>query len=187
MSPRLAVAKGLECESHRSQRPGNSGNSPPPAPKGNRYHEQHGFHALKKAWSRLGNRMLDGRSTAAVALRKWRAEIIDDLGGPDNVSAQPETIIDLACRNRLILHRIDTWIFEQETLIYRSKKRLATLLPVVVQRQSLADSLATYMSMLGLERRRKIQTLNEILSQRDTDEEPAKDGYGNGQDTPGPA
>lgn len=151
-------------ESGQPKGSGNNGNKPPPTPKGNRYHEQHGFHALKKAWSKLGNRMLDGRSTAAVALRKWRAEIIEDLGGPDNMSAQKETIVDLACRNRLILHSVDTWIFEQETLIHKSKKRLACLLPVVIQRQALADSLAKYMGMLGLERRHKVKSLTEILS-----------------------
>jgi hypothetical protein len=34
--------------------------------------------------------MIDGRSPAAVALRKWRQEIIDRLGGLDNISAQKE-------------------------------------------------------------------------------------------------
>ena len=160
-------------ESGQPKQLGNNGNKPPPAPKGNRYHEQHGLHALKKAWSRLGNRMIDGRSPAAIALRKWRQEIVNDLGGPDNISAQTETIIDLACRSRLILHSVDTWIFEQESLIYRSKKRLATLLPVVIQRQALADSLAKYMSMLGLERRHKVKTLQEILNdEQDSDGKP---------------
>jgi hypothetical protein len=122
------------------------------------------FIALKKAWSKLGNRMIDGRSPAGVALRKWRQEIIEDLGEPDNMSAQKETIIDLACRSRLILHSGDTWIFEQESLVYRSKKRLATLLPVVIQRQALADSLSKYLAQLGLERRHKVKTLTEILN-----------------------
>ena len=117
--------------------------------------------------------MIDGRSPAAIALRKWRQEIVNDLGGPDNISAQTETIIDLACRSRLILHSVDTWIFEQESLIYRSKKRLATLLPVVVQRQALADSLAKYMSMLGLQRRHKVKSLQEILNdEQDSDGKP---------------
>jgi len=115
------------------KRPGRNGNVAPPAPRGNRYAEKHGLNVLKKAWSKLGNRMIDGRSPAAVALRKWRQEIIEDLGGPDNMSAQKEQIIDLACRSRLILHSVDTWIFGQESHVHRSKKRLATLLPVVIQ------------------------------------------------------
>src|SRR5262249_5462797 len=145
-------------------RPGNNGNMAPSAPAGNQYNQKHGLNALKKAWSQLGNRMIDGRSPAAVALRKWRQEIVDALGGPDDISPQKETIIDLACRSRLILHSVDTWIFEQQTLVHRSKKRLATLLPVVMQRQQLADSLAHYMKLLGLERRHKVKSLQEILA-----------------------
>jgi hypothetical protein len=38
--------------------------------------------------------MLDGRSAAAVAIRKWRAELIADLGGAGAVSAQQLAIID---------------------------------------------------------------------------------------------
>jgi uncharacterized protein YjcR len=34
------------------------------APKGNTNRRTHGLHSLKKAWSQLGNRMLDGRSPA---------------------------------------------------------------------------------------------------------------------------
>ena len=159
-----------------SKRPGNNGNVPPSPPEGNRYAQKHGINALKKAWSQFGNRMIDGRSPAAVALRKWRQEIIDDLGGPDNMSAQKETIIDLACRSRLILHSVDTWIFEQQTLVHRSKKRLATLLPVVMQRQQLADSLAHYMKMLGLDRRHKVKSLTEILAADTADDNGGGEG-----------
>lgn len=149
-------------ESNRAQRPSPiNGVSLSPAPKGNLYHEQHGLNTLKKHLSKLGNRAIDGRSKAAVALRKWRQEIIEDLGGLDTVSAQ-ETILDLACRTRLLLHSVDAWLFEQETLINKKKKMV---FPVVVQRQQLADGLAKYMSMLGLERRHKVKSLSEILSQ----------------------
>jgi hypothetical protein len=37
----------------------------------------------------------------------------------------------------------------------------------VLQRQQLADALAKYLNMLGLERRRKVKTLEEMLSQPD--------------------
>ena len=48
--------------------------------------------------------------------------------------------------------------------------RKKALLPVVIQRQQLADSLARYLIQLGLERRTKVQTLAEML------EEEAGDG-----------
>jgi hypothetical protein len=43
------------------------------APKGNGNRRTHGLYSLKRAWSQLGNRALDGRSPAAVAIRRWRA------------------------------------------------------------------------------------------------------------------
>jgi len=131
------------------------------APKGNGNARKHGLNSLKKAWSQLGNRALDGRSPAAVAIRKWRAELIADLGGIDAVSTQQLAIIDLAGKQKILLDSIDTWLFTQPSLI-NSRKR--SVIPVVQQRQTLADALAKYLSQLGLERRRKVKTLTEILN-----------------------
>jgi hypothetical protein len=95
------------------------------------------------------------------ALERWRQELIDDLGGDDNISAQQRAIIDLAVKNKLILDSIDRWIFQQPSLI---DKRKRALLPVVRERQSLANALAEYMDRLGLQRRHKVKSLQEILS-----------------------
>jgi hypothetical protein len=84
------------------------------------------------------------------AAERWRHEIIDDLGGRDNISAQQSAIIDLAVKNKLILDSIDRWIFRQPSLI---DKRKRALLPVVRERQSIANGLAEYMDRLGLERK----------------------------------
>jgi hypothetical protein len=59
-----------------------------------------------------------------------------------------------------MLDSIDAWILTQPTLI-NSRKR--SLIPVVLQRQTLADGLARYLSQLGLERRHKVKSLNELL------------------------
>ena len=61
-------------------------------------------------------------------------------------------LIDLACRARLFLNHIDAWLMEQESLI--NKKRRA-LLPVLKERQAIAQHLASLLSMLGLNRRQK--------------------------------
>src|SRR6516165_1444158 len=131
------------------------------APKGNSNARKHGLNSLKKAWSQLGNRALDGRSPAAIAIRRWRAELIADLGGADAISTQQLAIIDLAGKQKLLLDSIDTWLLSQPSLI-NARKRM--LLPVVQQRQALADGLAKYLAMLGLQRRHRVQTLTEILS-----------------------
>jgi hypothetical protein len=63
------------------------------------------------------------------------------LGGAENISAQQSVIIDLAVKNKLILDTIDRWIFRQPSLI---DKRKRALLPVVRERQSIANALAEY-------------------------------------------
>ena len=129
------------------------------APKGNGNALTHGMSSLKKAWSKLGNRTIDGRSPAAVALRKWRLAIIEDLGGYDAISTQQEALIDLACKSKLLVDSVDNWLLTQESLI---NKRKRSLLPVVLQRQQLADGLARYLGQLGLERKVKVPTMSEM-------------------------
>jgi hypothetical protein len=109
------------------------------APIGNGHARKHGLNSLKKAWSQLGNRALDGRSPAAVAIRKWRAELIEDLGAAESVGTQQLAIIDLAGKQKLLLDSTDTWLLSQPSLINARKR---SLIPVVLQRQALADSLS---------------------------------------------
>ena len=54
------------------------------------------------------------------------------------------------------------WLLTQPTLINKRKK---SLLPVVLQRQTLADGLARYLAQLGLERGHKTKTLDDILNE----------------------
>jgi hypothetical protein len=78
-----------------------------------------------------------------------------------------------------MLDSIDVWILTQPTLI---NKRKRAILPVVIQRQGLADSYMKCLTTLGLERRHKVKTLQDILTQQadDThdDGEPAANGNG---------
>src|SRR6516162_7958000 len=149
------------------------------APKGNSNARKHGLNSLKKAWSQLGNRALDGRSPAAIAIRRWRAELIADVGGDDAVSTQQLAIVDLAGKQKLLLDSIDTWLLAQPSLI-NARKRM--LLPVVQQRQQLADALARYLGQLGLEHRRRVKTLQEVLA---AEPEPAAEDKGDGKENSG--
>jgi len=112
-----------------------------------REYSKHGLTTLKRAVNALGNRAIDGRTTTGKALAKWRNDLIADLGG--DVSTQQEAIIDLAVKSKLVLDSIDTWLLQQRTLVNTRKK---ALMPVVVQRQALADGLARYLTQLGLKR-----------------------------------
>lgn len=94
-------------------------------------------------------------------------DLIADLGG--DVSTQEAAIIDLAVKSKLLLDSIDTWLLVQPSLVNARKR---TLLPVVKERQALADGLARYLSQLGLERRQpKPETLDEILEDHETQNE----------------
>ena len=71
-------------------------------------------------------------------------------------------MIELCVRSKLMVDTIDSWILSQDSLVNKSKR---AVIPVVVQRQQLADGLARYLSMLGLERKVKTKTLDEILDE----------------------
>jgi hypothetical protein len=132
------------------------------ARKGNKHALTHGLTVLKHAVNGLGNRLVDKRTVTGKALAKWRAELIQDLGG--DVSTQQFAIIDLAVKSKLLLDSIDAWLLVQPSLINARKR---ALLPAVRERQTLADGLAKYMSMLGLHRRIKTPSLSDLLSQED--------------------
>jgi hypothetical protein len=117
------------------------------AAKQRRY--RHGLATLKAGVSKLGSRAIDGRYRVGHALTQWRRELIADLGGEDNISTQQRTLIELASTSRLLLASIDAWLLTQPSLFTRNK----TLLPVIRERQLIADGLARYLAQLGLERR----------------------------------
>jgi hypothetical protein len=119
-----------------------------------------GFTTLKRAVNGLGNRVIDKRTVTGKALAHWRKDLSADLGG--DVSTQQSAVVDLAVKSKLLLDSIDVWLLTQRSLINKRKK---SLLPVVLQCQALADGLAKYLAMLGLERRVKTKTLDEILSE----------------------
>lgn len=131
------------------------------APEGNANARTHGLYSLKRAVNEVGLKAIDGRSAVGRALSQWRADLVHDLGGQDNVSTQQEALIDLAVKSKLLLDSVDAWLLTQPSLVNRRKK---ALLPVVRERQQLADGLARYLGQLGLERRVKVPTLAEYLA-----------------------
>jgi hypothetical protein len=115
-----------------------------------RGYSKHGLVRLRAAVRELGPRVLDRRTTLGKQLAAWKADLVRDLGG--DVSTQQAAVVELAVRTRLLLDSIDAWLLVQPSLVNARKKML---LPVVRERQALADSLARYMGQLGLERRAK--------------------------------
>ena len=124
----------------------------PPQPSGNdkRDYRKHGLTTAKQAMQAWGERSIDGRTRQGKALAAWKAALVEDLGGFDAISAQRLTILDMAARTKILLDGVDAWMFEQPCLVNKRARKLFT---VVQQRQQLADSLAKYMGMLGLDKR----------------------------------
>lgn len=124
----------------------------------------YGLSALRKSVTTLGTKRLDQRSAVAIAAKQFKADLVRDLGG--DVSRQQETIIELAARTWIIVEALDDWLLRQPSLVAVRKR---TALPVILQRQQLADSLTRTLERLGLERRAKpVQDLSSYLTAKGT-------------------
>jgi hypothetical protein len=94
----------------------------------------------------------------------WRTDYINDLGGPETVSTAALTVLDKASTTDMLIRSIDAWIVNQPTIVNRRKR---ALFPIIMQRQTLVDSLARLLSMLGLERKEKpLPSLQEYFEQK---------------------
>jgi hypothetical protein len=104
---------------------------------------------------------LDQRSSGARALLDWKRDLIADLGGEGAVTAQQRALVEITTRTKLYIDHLDAWLIQQKSLINLKKR---TVLPVLLQRQALADSLARHLQALGLERRaRPVQSLRDYV------------------------
>jgi len=86
------------------------------------------------------------------------------LAGRITLARNKECLIELAARSKFILDSIDNWLLSQPSLVVDDDKKIIS---AVIQRQTLADDLARYLSQLVLECRRKEKTLTEILNSHD--------------------
>ena len=127
-----------------------------------RHYQKHGLYIMRRTLKKLGSRALDQRTSLAVALKRWREDIVQDLGGQEVISEQTKTVLDIAVNTRLLLGSIDAWLLQQQSLI--NKKRRC-LFPIVAQRQQLANDLVKYMTVIGLKRvAKRVPSLQEYLS-----------------------
>lgn len=117
--------------------------------------------------SRTDMGQIDGRLRASKAMVQWRSELERDLGG--DLSAQQRTLIELCCRNRLLLDSLDVYLMSLPSLV---NKRKRTALPALNTRMQLSESLARLLERLGLERRLpEPPTLAQYLESKEREEE----------------
>jgi hypothetical protein len=109
----------------------------------------HGLTALKRVVSARGIDGLDARTMAVRAVNEWRAQIVADLGGLENIPAAKLVLVEMACRTRILVDHADVFLLGQPSIINRRKK---AFIPLVQQRQALCDSLARLCAQIGLAR-----------------------------------
>jgi hypothetical protein len=144
----------------------------PPEPPRNRggRPRQHGLRRLRT----LTLQPLDGRSALAIAMKRFRDDLVGDLGG--DPSRAQLAIVETAARTWLLLSSVDDWLQRQPSIVHGVKR---TVLPVVLQRQQLADSLLRHLTALGLERKAKpIESLEDYLRRRAAEKAEKANGDG---------
>jgi hypothetical protein len=130
--------------------------------------QTHAYAPLKRAVKVLGTRAVDRRTRIGKALEQWRADLIADLGGLENISTQERAIIDEAVLTKLILSSINVWMLKQQSLV---SNRSRGALPVVLHRNQLVTTLKVLLDSLGLKRRAKpVEQLEDYLARRSRDE-----------------
>jgi hypothetical protein len=111
-----------------------------------------------------GFKAIDRRTVGAREAMAFRSELIAALGGEPALSPQRRRRIDMAARAALLLDHVDGWLVGQRSLV---NSRTRSLLPVLVQRQSLAEHLAKLLDRLGLDRvPGKVVSLPDYLAER---------------------
>jgi hypothetical protein len=98
---------------------------------------QHGHAALKRALARLSDDpdWMEKLGPVGVALRLWRTEMIDALGGEDAISPQQRALIELAARTHLMVESVDRFILgmpspvNKRTLVRSHGRRICVVRP----------------------------------------------------------
>ena len=132
--------------------------------KAARTYSRHGLNAVKTRVALRGLTAIDMQTVAAREMLAYRDDLLAALGGSADLSPQRRKLVDLAARASLYLDHLDGWLTEQPTLINR---RSRSVLPVLLQRQTLADHLARLLDRLGLDRvPTKIEALDRYVAEK---------------------
>src|SRR5262245_2417144 len=145
-----------------------------------RSYTRHGLTAPMVRIKLAGFSAIDRRTAAARATLAFKQELIAALGGEAQLSPQRRKLIDLAARASLLLDHVDAWLFQQRSLV---NARARTLLPVLVQRQALADHLARLLDKLGLDHVPQKPVGQVVVYMPDNGRDPELQRTTNGQDS----
>ena len=123
-------------------------------------HGQHGFRSMEAALKRTrdnGGDWLDALGPVGEVVRELRDDLIDDLGGPEGISTAQRLVVEQVSKSWVLLQSIDEWLLTRPLVNRRNRM----LFPVVLQRQTLEDSLVRNLRTLGLEKKAKPVSVND--------------------------
>ena len=127
-----------------------------------RAYTKHGLTPLIKAVQAAGTGVIDRRTGVWRQLSAWRAGVIEDRGGIENLSTLELDAIDQLGKLKLI---VDSAVEVVLTLPTIYNKRNRSLLPVALQTMNAINSYLKAATALGLERRSKpVPSLDEYLA-----------------------
>jgi hypothetical protein len=135
----------------------------PGAPAGNENPKKANVTKLKAALKAVPLTAIDRRTTLGAEVFRRREQILSDKGGAENVSELMLDLIDRYLRSTILLESIDSFLFQQTTLVNRKKK---SLLPLVQQRTQLVDSSLRLAQAIGLERVKPKRRFSEYVAER---------------------
>src|SRR5262249_44964817 len=139
------------------------------APFGSANRRTHALWTLKRAVRELGMRTIDQRTSVGRDTAKWRADLIEPLGGGGNVSAHELAIISVLQLRRPMLNAVGAWIAEQNGRLVNRKTKAAH--PVLQHWSTLASAFTRDLERLGLKRRaREVDSLEQIIAEHDARE-----------------
>jgi hypothetical protein len=113
--------------------------------KPRRPYTRHGLTAPMVRVKLAGFSAIDRRTAAAREHLALRRELAHAQGGEAHLTPQQRKLIDMAARASALLDHVDAWLFRQRSLV---NARAKTLLPILVQRQALADHLIRLLDKL---------------------------------------
>ncbi len=122
----------------------------------------------------FGLKALDGRSPAVRAYSMKRRELIDQLGGEEEVTPAQVMSIDIAVMGIVFLDHLNVQLLGQKSLVFGKGKDMRSM-PLLLERMAMSRIVSEQLSKLGLERKTRTRSLTDDLlkalpAEKDKDE-----------------
>lgn len=128
-----------------------------------RRRSRHGLSPVKTKVMVRGLKAVNLNSAAARAFVEHRSELIEALGGQDQVSPQIRGLVEMASRLRLVIDHGYAWLYEHGGQAINGRRR--GFIPLVRELMALSEAYVRILDRLGLARLEpKEATLGEIVA-----------------------